>query len=180
MMYESECVRDCPKGWLSNYSTSKCYPISGLDISLIPFPCVLIAFTFLILSFAGSKQKSKHLLIPNWLVLMGLLEHGCILSQMILNFKYGTWRYGIFIMLAWLVYVASNIAFALVHYHTIGKKDRLYNNWRNRPENIWARRLMNITGIIGSWKVYKLSYSGFWGVKLTPALFTEPDTFRIL
>jgi len=103
---------------------------------------------------------------------MGLLEHGCILSQMILNFKYGTWRYGVFLMLAWFCYVAANIAFSFMHYFKIGKKDRLYNNWRTRPDNIWARRFMNIAGVIGSWKVYKLSYSGFWGVKLTPALFT--------
>ena len=118
--------------------------------------------------------------MPNWLVLMGLLEHGVILSQLLLNFKYGTWRYGVLIILAEGCYVLTNIVFAVLHYKRVTKKDRLYNNWRNRPANIWARRLMNVTGIIGSWKTYKLSYSAFWGVKLTPARFTNPAAYRHL
>ena len=180
MMFQTECVTDCPKGWLSNYAASECYSIASLDIKLIPFPSLIIAFVFLFLSYVGSKQKKKHLLIPNWLVLMGLLEHGAILSQLILNFKYGTWRYGVLLMLAEGFYVLGNLSFAVVHYKKVSKKDRLYNNWRNRPANIWARRLMNVTGILGSWKTYKLSYSAFWGVKLTPARFTHPVVYRHL
>ena len=111
---------------------------------------------------------------------MGLLEHGALLSQIILTFRYGTFRYSIFIILAWVFFLAANIVFAVLHHKRIAKKDRLYSNWRNRPANIWARRLMNVTGIIGNWKGYKLSYSGFWGVKLTPARFTTPKVYRDL
>ena len=46
--------------------------------------------------------------------------------------------------------------------------------------HIWARRLMNVSAAIGSWKSYKLSYSAFWGFKLRPALFTKPGNFRSL
>ena len=111
---------------------------------------------------------------------MALLEHGCLLSQLILNFRFGTWKYGAFILLAWLAFVATNVAFVFIHYKKITKKDRLYNNWRNRPSNIWARRLMNVLGLIGTWKSYKLSYSAFWGVRLSPAKFSEPKNFRDL
>ena len=39
---------------------------------------------------------------------------------------------------------------------------------------------MNISGLLGSWNAYKLSYSGFWGFKLSPAKFSDPKTFRLL
>ena len=90
LMLKDECVSDCPKGWLSNYTANECYPLSDLDIDLWPFPCLIVAVLFGLLSMVGGMQKKKHLLVPNWLVLMGFLEHGCILSQIILNFKYGT------------------------------------------------------------------------------------------
>lgn len=111
---------------------------------------------------------------------MGFLEHGIILSQLILNFKYGTWRYGAFIMIAYAVWFVHNIVFMVLHYKRVTKKDKLYNNWRNRPTNIWARRLMNWFTPLASWKVYKLTYSHFYGVKLTPARFTKPKSYRDL
>ena len=180
LMLNDECVSDCPKGYLSNYSASECYPISGLDIDLIPFPCLILAIVFFFLSYVGSKQKRKHLLIPNWLVLMGFLEHGILLSQIILTAQFGTWHYMIFVVIAWLCFVASNVAFLILHFKKVSMKDRMYNNWRNRPQHIWARRLMNVFGVLGSWKSYKLSYAAFWGFKLTPAKFTHPGVFRKL
>ena len=111
---------------------------------------------------------------------MGFLEHGIILSQIILTYKYGTINYLIFIVIAWVCFVATNIAFAIVHYKQVALKDRTYMNWRNRRSHIWARRLMNWSAIIGSWKSYKLSYSAFWGFKLSPAKFQKPGNYRNL
>jgi len=100
---------------------------------LIPFPSLLIAIVFFFLSYVGSKQKRKHLLISNWLVLMGILVHGCLLSQVVLNFKYGTSFYGMFIIIAYLSFLAANIIYTVMHVKKISNKDRLYSNWRNRP-----------------------------------------------
>ena len=180
MMFQNGCVSDCPSGYLADYAAKNCYPLSDLDIALIPFPSLLIALVFLLLSYVGSKQKRKHLMIPNWLVLMGLLEHGVLISEMVLNFRFGTWRYGIFIIGAWLCYVATNIAFVIMHYRKVTKRDKQYRAWRSRANHLWARRLMNAVGLLGSWKGYKLSYSAFWGVKLTPAKFTHPKAYRLL
>ena len=72
-------------------------------------------------------------MIPNWLVLMGLLEHGCLLSQIILNFQYGKALYAAIFIITWLCFVAANIVFVVFHYKKITLKDRMYANWRNRP-----------------------------------------------
>ena len=37
---------------------------------------------------------------------------------------------------------------------------------------------MNIAGLVGNWKAYKLCYSAFWGVKLTPARFSNAKAYR--
>ena len=37
--------------------------------------------------------------------------------------------------------------------------------------------MMNVLGAV-SWKSYKLSYSGCWAYKLTPAHFSEPKRFH--
>ena len=60
---------------------------------------------------------------------MGFLEHGIILSQIILTYKYGTILYLVFIVIAWVCYLATNIAFVIVHYKQVALKDRTYMNW---------------------------------------------------
>ena len=40
--------------------------------------------------------------------------------------------------------------------------------------------MMNVIGVIGNWKGHKLSYAGFWGVKMRPATFTNPKVYRDL
>ena len=122
----------CPKDYFADYDDMVCKSLADLDISPIPFPCLIVAGTFFILSYVGYKQKRKHLMIPNWLVLMGLLEHGCLLSQIILNFQWGKALYGVIVILAWMCFVATNIVFFILHYRRITLKDRLYSNWRNR------------------------------------------------
>lgn len=54
-MHEYDCVSDCPKGFLADYDAKNCYPLSDLDISLIPFPCLIITLTFFILSYVGKR-----------------------------------------------------------------------------------------------------------------------------
>ena len=55
-----------------------------------------------------------------------------------------------------------------------------YMKWRNLPKHIWVRRLMNGLSLVFTWKSYKLSYSGFYGFKLRPAVFSQPKVFRDL
>ena len=56
----------------------------------------------------------------------------------------------------------------------------MFRNWRNRPSHKWAKWLITIGGFIGSWKTYKMSYSAFWGFRLTPAKFSEPARYRAI
>ena len=109
---------------------------------------------------------------------MGFLEHGILLSQIILTGKYGTAAYMVFIIIAWLIYVATNVVFFFMFMKQIVKEDQSFRSWRNRNSHKWAKWLITIGGFLGSWKTYKLTYSAFWGFKLTPATFSRVENFR--
>ena len=178
MRLDNTCVGDCPPGYLANYDADTCMDLSDIDVTIIPFPFLIITAICFAMSYVGSKQKKKHLLIPNFIVMMGIVEHVALVTQIILTFKFGTWRYAIFIILFWALYVIVNIAFVIKFRNEVVKKDKMYAMWRERPENIWSRKLMNYLGAIFSWKEYKLTYSGFWGYRIRPARFSSPGNYR--
>ena len=80
MLLGEKCVSDCPPGYLSNYQADICYSISGLDVTMVYFPFLILTLLFMLLSLVGTKQKRKHLLIPNFIVLMGILEHAGLIT----------------------------------------------------------------------------------------------------
>ena len=55
LMFEGTCVSVCPKDYLADYDDMVCVSLADLDISLIPFPCLIVAGTFFILSYVGHR-----------------------------------------------------------------------------------------------------------------------------
>ena len=111
MLLNNSCVSDCPEGFLANYEADTCKDLNDVDVTMIPFPFLIITALCFAMSYVGSKQKKKHLLIPNFIVMMGIVEHVALVTQIILTFNFGTWRYAIFIVIFWLLYVIVNIGF---------------------------------------------------------------------
>ena len=75
MLHEETCVADCPRYFLANFMGTECYSISNLDVKLIYFPYLIVMCICFAMSYVGSLQKKKHLLVPNFIVLMGAVEH---------------------------------------------------------------------------------------------------------
>ena len=171
MLHEGECLWDCPPDYLSNYEATTCISMEELNLTVVYFPFLIITLLCLALSFVGSKQKKKHLLIPNFIVMMGIVEHIALVTQIILTLYFGTWFLMIPAFLIWLTYVGCNIFFQIKFNKEIVEKDKFYKMWRVRPENLFSRKLMNVLGWVFSWKEYKLTYSGFWGYRIRPARF---------
>jgi hypothetical protein len=139
MLHMGECINDCPRFYMANFSATECYPLSNLDATLIYFPFLWITLVVFGFSYVGYKQKKKHLLIPNFLVFMGIIEHIVLFTQVILTIKYATWKYFACSLFVWLAYVASNIIFVVRHYKLVATQDRKYMGWRNSENNRWMR-----------------------------------------
>lgn len=178
LVHQGSCVNDCPRFFYANYAATECIPMSNLDVKLVYFPFLIVTVIMFMLSYVGTKQKKKHLLIPNFLIFMGLIEHVGLITQLILTFDYGTWRYASTVGVFWFFYVAGNIGFYIYHLKVIAQEDRLYGKWRNHPDHIWARRIMNILGLLISWTSYKMAYSSCFAIKLTPAKFSDAETYK--
>lgn len=80
MVHEGGCVTDCPRFFFANYAATECLPMSNIDIKLIYFPFLILTVIMFIVSWLGTKQKKKHLLIPNFLIFMGLIEHAALIT----------------------------------------------------------------------------------------------------
>ena len=180
MSLDNSCISDCPPGYLANYSADTCQDMDNLEAKMIYFPFLILTLLCLGLSFVGSRQKRKHLLIPNFIVMMGIIEHVALVTQIILTYYWATWRFMVFIIIFWIMYVVCNILFQIKFKKEIIDKDKYYMMWRKRPENLWSRKLMNALGWVFSWKEYKLTYSGFWGYRIRPARFSTPSVYRDL
>lgn len=174
------CVSACPPGYLANYEGTACTNLSDIDLTLVYFPFLITAFLMFVLSVVGAKQKKKHLLVPNFLVMMGVLEHLAIITFMVLTLKWGKPAYFVCTLLIWAAFIAINVWFQITFRKEVIDNDKFYQMWRERPENLWSRRLMNALGWVFSWKEYKLTYSGFWGYRIRPARFSAPEVYRAL
>lgn len=60
---------------------------------------------------------------------MGLVEFGSLLTQIIMTFKFGTWKFGVAIILAWVFYLVANPVFAYFFKKRIANVDKQYMRW---------------------------------------------------
>ena len=105
------CTSDCPPGYFANYSADTCKSLDDVDVRIIYFPFLIIMLLCFALSYVGSKQKKKHELIPNFIVMMGIVEHVALVTQIILTFMWGNLFYSIFSIIFWACYVVCNVLF---------------------------------------------------------------------
>ena len=80
MLHEEDCVSDCPRFFLANFYGDACYPISDIDVKLIYFPFLIIISICFGMTYIGARQKKKHLLVPNFLFMMGIVEHAGLVT----------------------------------------------------------------------------------------------------
>jgi len=175
---EGGCVQSCPRGFMANYESTKCV-MAGGDVTVVYFPWLIMSLIALGLSLAGGKSKIKHLVVPNWLVMMGIIENLSMFTQIVMTFKFGTWRYTIPIVAAYAIYVIANIVFAVLFHLKVAMADPAYARWQSQPENRFTKRVVYFCGFVLSWKSFKLLYSHFWGYNIK-SVFKNPTGFRQL
>jgi len=172
------CISDCPKGYLANFDATECISKAQKDVKVVYFPWLVMSMIVFSLSYVGGKTKPKHLIVPNFLVMMGVVENLSLLTQIIMTYKFGTWRFLGPVLIAWIFYLIGNPVFAFVFNWKIGDVDPVYIKWQNLPENSVTKKVLLICGSTLSWKFHKLLYSHFWGFNIKQAAFNEPTVFR--
>jgi hypothetical protein len=142
-------------------------------VTVVYFPWLIMTLIVFGISLAGAKSKLKHLLVPNWLVMMGIIENLSMATQIVMTFKFGTWRYIFPLIAAYGLYMLANPVFSVVFRFKIAMKDPAFVRWQSQPENRTTKAVLYFGGTIISWKFYKLLYSHFWGYNIKSA-FKKP------
>jgi hypothetical protein len=110
-LFEDTCHISCPEGSIKTFSGDSCRRLSDIDAQLVYFPFLIVTLLVAFVSWIGHKIKRAHLIFANFVIMLGFIEHLAIIVQLILSFIYGTYAFAIPMILIWLTYIATLIAF---------------------------------------------------------------------
>ncbi len=65
----------------------------------------------LIVSFVGKCVKPSHLILTNFVIFLGIVEHIAIVTQIVLTFIFGTYYLAIAVIVIWIGYVVVAVSF---------------------------------------------------------------------
>ena len=163
---------------MSNFDASECISMAQKDLKVVYFPFLVLTAILFSLSWIGGKVKIIHLVVPNFLVMMSFVENLSLLTQIVMTFRFGTWRYGIPIILAWALYVLANPVFSFFFKKKIAEVDIYYSKWAKNPDNTATKNMLFWLGSGISWKFYKLLYSHFWGYNIKSVTIKDCAAIR--
>lgn len=87
--------------------------MSAMDAKMIYFPFLVIAILLYFVSWIGGQIKAKHLVLTNYVVMMGGLEWLCLVTQIVLSFLIGTITLAICSLVVLLTYYAVMVLFGV-------------------------------------------------------------------
>lgn len=119
--------------YVTNFEQTQCILIDDLDIKLVYFPFLLLIICIGFVNWVGNRVKPRHQILPNFMVMMGILEHIALIVQIALCFSYGGHiAFAIVSIVIWLLYVAGQIAF-WKYFKTLSEEDKLLKKWMSAP-----------------------------------------------
>lgn len=121
-----ECVTTCPVGSVMTFSGQSCRSLSDIDARLVYFPFLITVALVALMSWIGKLVKPKHLFLTNFVIMLGLIEHVALVVQLILTFIFGTYLLAIFIVIIWVVYFGTLVAFNVLWRRDVINKDSHY------------------------------------------------------
>jgi hypothetical protein len=85
--------------------------MENMDLRTLYFPFLIAAIIALGISGVGIIMKPRHLFVTNFIIMLGLLEHILIFTQVIANFYLGNAIHLALSIIIWVVYIGVNITF---------------------------------------------------------------------
>jgi len=85
-----------------------------LDVSVVYFPFLFLFILVGLVNWVGKIVKPSHQILPNFIVMMGILEHIALICQFALCFAYTrfvNFAFGIISVIIWLLYVAGQVMY---------------------------------------------------------------------
>jgi len=116
----------CPFGYIANFAQTECLALDNLDTKVVYFPFLFLIIVIGLVNWVGRVVKPNHQILPNFIVMMGILEHIALISQVALCFSsFGSSiAFAIISIIIWLLYVTGQVVF-WKYFKTLIEQDRL-------------------------------------------------------
>jgi len=173
LAFGEECVTTCPIGSVMTFGGKNCRRLTDVDARLVYFPFLICLALISLISWVGRLVKPNHLVLTNFLIILGFLEHIALVVQLILTFIFGTYLLAIAIIIIWIGYIVSLIVFNFFWRRDVINTDFKYNAYRTQSENITSTKVITFLSIFVSWRFNKLLYSHFFGIKVNSFTFSD-------
>jgi|LauGreDrversion4_2_1035121.scaffolds.fasta_scaffold70809_3 hypothetical protein len=93
--------------------------MSEMEASLVYFPFLIVITLIAFVSWIGRKIKRAHLAFPNFVIMLGFIEHSALLVQVILSFALHKYAVAIPMLLIYAGYLVTQVLFNVQWYRTI-------------------------------------------------------------
>lgn len=79
ILFEESCYENCPKGTIISWFGDGCRRLSDMDARLVYFPFLIVTVLLLFVSWIGHVIKPHHLILANFSIMLGAIEHLALL-----------------------------------------------------------------------------------------------------
>ena len=111
LVYQGDCVAECPKGYRVNFAETACTNQDIVDLGMFYFPFLIAAAIGTIVSLFGKTKSMVHRPIVSIIVCIAPLQFLATILQWILCFVYGTWTHAVLACIVTMICFITNIVF---------------------------------------------------------------------
>jgi len=162
------------------FSGEACRSLSELDARIVYYPFLILTALVAVVSCVGKVVKPHHLILSNFVIMLGVIEHVAIVVQILLTFIFGTYFMAILIIVVWLGFIGTLVAFNVLWHSKVVKNDVSFASYRLHSDNILSTRVRSILTATASWKFQKLLYSHFFGLHVNAFKFQDQAVVKNL
>jgi hypothetical protein len=162
----------CPEGTTENGDKTGCVKMENQDTQVVYFPFLILTFVTAAISWLGRCVKPSHLVVTNFVIMLGFIEHCALVAQIALTFIYATPSQTVTLSVLWLGYLATLTGFNIAWYKRVTLKDPQYIAYCRQEENRPTLRIRFYCS--ANWRVHKLLYSHFFGLLVNQCHFSRP------
>lgn len=163
-------ILTCEDGFVLNDSGDKCIP-DGTGI--VPFPFLFLAVCLCLIVIASKiKDRLNSRWIANFLALFGIIEPALIITLFVSCIAISRYVATIITAVALICHYILNLSM-LIYFKKVTLKDAEFSRWVKVYRK--TKIALACLGTIFSFRMYKLFYSGIFGIDSCLARFDKPD-----
>ena len=94
-----------------------------VDARLVYFPFLVMVAIIAIVSYIGSRAKQNHKGLTNFVVMLGMIEHIALITQVALAFIFSDYAFSMATLAVWFFFLCQQFFFHVFWQYRVVRKD---------------------------------------------------------